>query len=58
MMLGYEVIRGHIDILVFAVRRLSRRWKVTTLLAPTPLFPIYVMKCSQTLLGPCRNDAG
>ncbi len=39
MMLGYEVIRGHIDILVFAVRRLSRRWKVTTLLAPTPLFP-------------------
>jgi len=42
---------GHIDILVVAVRRLSRRWKVKTLLAgpsptspmrrrlPTPLFP-------------------
>jgi len=41
----------HIDILVVAVRRLSRRWKVKTLLAgpsstspmrrrlPTPLFP-------------------
>jgi len=42
---------GHIGILVVAVRRLSRRWKVKTLLAgpsptspirrrlPTPLFP-------------------
>jgi hypothetical protein len=50
-MLEYEVIWGHIDILVVAVRRLSRRWKVKTLLAgpsptspmrrrlPTPLFP-------------------
>jgi len=49
--LKYEVIWGHIDILVVAVRRLSRRWKVKTLLAgssptspmrrrlPTPLFP-------------------
>ncbi len=52
-MLEYEVIWGHIDILVVAVRRLSRRWKVKTLLAgpsptspmkrrlPTPLFPTY-----------------
>jgi len=50
-MLEYEVIWGHIDILVVVVRRLSRRWKVKTLLAgpsptspmrrrlPTPLFP-------------------
>ncbi len=50
-LLKYEVIWGHIDILVVAVRRLSRRWKVKTLLAgpsptspvrrrlPTPLFP-------------------
>jgi len=50
-LLEYEVIWGHIDILVIAVRRLSRRWKVKTLLAgpsptspmrrrlPTPLFP-------------------
>ena len=50
-LLEYEVIWGHIDILVVAVRRLSRRWKVNTLLAgpsptspmrrrlPTPLFP-------------------
>ncbi len=50
-LLEYEVIWGHIDILVVAVRRLSRRWKVKTLLAgpsptspmrrrlPTPLFP-------------------
>ncbi len=52
-MLEYEVIWGHIDILVVAVRRLSRRWKVKTLLAgpsptspvrrrlPTPLFPTH-----------------
>jgi len=32
-LLEYEVIWGHIDILVVAVRRLSRRWKVKTLLA-------------------------
>ncbi len=50
-LLQYEVIWGHIDISVVAVRRLSRRWKVKTLLAgpsptspmrrrlPTPLFP-------------------
>ncbi len=49
--LEYEVIWGHIDIMVVAVRRLSRRWKVKILLAgpsptspmkrrlPTPLFP-------------------
>ncbi len=49
----YEVIWGHIDILVVAIRRLSRRRKVKTLLAgpsptspmkrrlPTPLFPTY-----------------
>ncbi len=53
-LLQYEVIWGHIDILVVAVRRLSRRWKVKTLLAgpsptspmrrrlPTPLFPTEV----------------
>jgi len=47
----YEVIWGHIDILVFAVRSLSRNEQVKTLLAsssptipmkrrsPTPLFP-------------------
>ncbi len=51
ILLEYEVIWGHIDILVVVVRRLSRRWKVKTLLAgpsptspmrrrlPTPLFP-------------------
>jgi len=32
-LLEYKVIWGHIDILVVAVRRLSRRWKVKTLLA-------------------------
>jgi len=51
---------GHIDILVVAVRRLSRRWKVKTLLVfywrapalpalwrrrlPSPLFPTYVTR--------------
>ncbi len=36
-LLENEVIWGHIDILVVAVRRLSRRWKVKTLLAgPSP----------------------
>jgi len=40
-MLEYEVIWGHIDILVVAVRRLSRRWKVKTLLAgPSPTSPM------------------
>ena len=39
-MLEYEVIWGHIDILVVAVRRLSR-WKVKTLLAgPSPTSPM------------------
>jgi len=36
--LEYEVIWGHIDNLVIAVRRLSRRWKVKTLIAG-PLSP-------------------
>ena len=32
---------GHIDILVVVVRRLSRRWKVKTLLAgPSPTSPM------------------
>jgi len=56
-----EVIWGHIDILVVAVRRLSRRWKVETLLAgpsptspmkrrlPTPLFPTFSPKISISL---------
>jgi len=40
-LLEYEVIWGHIDILVVVVRRLSRRWKVKTLLAgPSPTSPI------------------
>jgi hypothetical protein len=40
-LLEYEVIWGHIDILVVAVRRLSRRWKVKTLLAgPSPTSPM------------------
>jgi len=40
-MLEYKVIWGHIDILVVAVRRLSRRWKVKTLLAgPSPTSPM------------------
>ncbi len=40
-MLKYEIIWGHIDILVVVVRRLSRRWKVKTLLAgPSPTSPI------------------
>ncbi len=30
---------GHIGILVVAVRRLSRRWKVKTLLGPQPYQP-------------------
>jgi hypothetical protein len=39
--LEYEVIWGHIDILVVVVRRLSRRWKVKTLLAgPSPTSPM------------------
>jgi len=38
-MLKYEVIWGHIDILVVVVRRLSRRWKVKTLLAGQPYQP-------------------
>jgi len=38
--LEHEVIWGHIDILVVAVRRLSR-WKVKTLLAgPSPTSPM------------------
>jgi hypothetical protein len=36
LLLEYEVIWGHIDILVVVVRRLSRRWKVKTLLAAPP----------------------
>jgi hypothetical protein len=41
VLLEYEVIWGHIDILVVAVRRLSRRWKVKTLLAgPSPTSPM------------------
>ena len=32
-LLEYEVIWVHIDILAVAIRRLSRRWKVKTLLA-------------------------
>jgi len=40
-LLEYEVIWGHIDILVVVVRRLSRRWKVKTLLAgPSPTSPM------------------
>jgi hypothetical protein len=40
-LLEYEVIWGHIDILVVSVRRLSRRWKVKTLLAgPSPTSPM------------------
>ncbi len=39
--LEYEVIWGHIDILVVAIRRLSRRWKVKSLLAgPSPTSPM------------------
>ena len=60
-LLENEVIWGHIDILVVAVRRLSRRWKVKTLLAgpsptspmkrrlPTPLFPTFSPKISISL---------
>ncbi len=42
LLLEYEVIWGHIDILVVVVvRRLSRRWKVKTLLAgPSPTSPM------------------
>ena len=40
-MLEFEVIWGHIDILVVVVRRLPRRWKVKTLLAgPSPTSPM------------------
>ncbi len=50
--LEHEVIWGHIDILVVAVRRLSRRWKVKTLLAgPSPTSP---MKAEITL-SPISN---
>jgi len=60
-MLEYEVIWGHIDILVVAVRRLSRRWKLKTRLAgPSPTSPmkaeITISPISnrqlQTVLGP------
>jgi len=58
-----EVIWGHIDILIVAVRRLSRRWEVKTLLAgpsptnpmrrwlPTPLFPIDIVINLNGLIG-------
>ena len=39
-LLEYEVIWGHIDILVVAFRRLSRRWKIKTLLARVTNSPI------------------
>jgi len=52
-LLEYEVIRGHIDILVVAVRRLSRRWKAKTLLAgPSPTSP---MKAKITI-SPISNS--
>jgi len=52
-LLDYEVIWGHIDILVVAVRRLSRRWKVKTLLAgPSPTSP---MKAEITI-SPISNN--
>ncbi len=44
---------GHIDILVVVVRRLSRRWKVKTLLAgPGPTSP---MKAEITI-SPISNN--
>jgi hypothetical protein len=40
-LLEHKVIWGHIDILIVAVRRLSRRWKVKTRLAgPSPTSPM------------------
>ncbi len=68
-LLENEVIWGHIDILVVAVRRLSRRWKVKTLLAgpsptspmkrrlPTPLFPTFSPKISISLAFPIHYGA-
>jgi len=67
-LLENEVIWGHIDILVVAVR-LSRRWKVKTLLAgpsptspmkrrlPTPLFPTFSPKISISLAFLNHYDA-
>jgi len=53
-MLEYEVIWGHIGILVVAVRRLSR-WKVKTRLAgPSPTSP---MKAEITI-SPISNRKG
>jgi hypothetical protein len=46
---------GHIDILVVAVRRLSRRWKVKTLLAgPSPTSP---MKAEITISPISNTDS-
>ncbi len=39
--LEYEVIWGHIDILVVAIRRLSRRWKAKTMKAEITISPIF-----------------
>ncbi len=53
--LEYEVIWGHIDILVVVVRRLSRRWKLKTRLAgPSPTSP---MKAEITI-SPISNKGG
>jgi len=52
--LEYEVIWGHVEIWVVAVRRLSRRWKVKTILAgPSPTSP---MKAEITI-SPISNSA-
>jgi len=51
-LLEYEGIWGHIDILVVAVRSLSRRWKVKILLAgPSPTSP---MK-AKIIISPISN---
>jgi hypothetical protein len=54
--LEYEVIWGHVDILVVVVvRRLFRRWKVKTLLAgPSPTSPTSPMKAEITI-SPISN---
>ena len=50
-MLAYEVIWGHIDILVVAVRRLSRRWKVRKSTSGPQLYQPYEAKVTNSLIS-------
>jgi len=53
LVLEYEVIWGHIDILVVVVRRLSRRWKEKILLAGlSPTSPM----TAEITISPISNN--